>query len=261
MTELTARIAIGVALLLLIIAVLHTRSRLRRSSRHRQENPARTMLVHDSAHDVSGTIVSPPSLTSPLSKRHCSLWELALFTVHYSEEGDPGYSPVWVTGHAGDLVIEYDVRRTITVDPKTGGPNQTAGPGGRLTVLADQVMLRLPGGSSKPMPGIAWMAASGGHRPADVELLRQLGLPEDLLAQVKAGPAGFAMLEGALSTGQHVRLTQMLPGGMPRQGPYYVYPLTQETMQAVGAGCLGALLLLLAIAAAVAALITVAPLF
>src|SRR5688572_18366342 len=112
MMDTYGRPALALTLAVLAVVLLVTRSRVRRRSQQKVEDPARAMLVYDPSLiddttgggmvEISGTIVSPPSVQGPLSKRACSLWEAALLEVHVSEDGRPGHTAIWTTGQAGD---------------------------------------------------------------------------------------------------------------------------------------------------------------
>jgi hypothetical protein len=261
--EITFRLVAGAALLVVATVTFVAQETIRRRV-GRADRPKRRLLVYSGGAsgeqpgglvDVSGTVVSPPSLHAPVSGRACALWELSLYAVIPETEYSPQrYDHLWITARSGDLVVTYDERWDIRLTPGSERPEKNASGGSRLEVSGDKVSFRPPDQpNSAYLPGLSWFHSSG-YQPADPVLLQRLGPPEELLTRVRANPRAYVVTEGSVATGEFIRLTQRsaTPIAGPNPGePFFLYPMSHESIGAFGIGCLAKVSTLFAVTAAV----------
>jgi hypothetical protein len=262
MVEATVRLAGGAALLALAALLLFVRARTRQRAARTGSAPARYLLVYHSAPgtdeppggmiDLAGTIVSPPAMAAPVSGRPCSFWELSLVQIiPASFDSEQGYTTIWVTARAGDLVLEYDVRQDVTRAGGTGRPAQTTSGPGRIAIAGDKITNVPPGESpDRPMPGLSALRG-GGYLPADPAVLERIGAPAHLLAGVRADPGAYVVREAAAGPGDLLRLAQTprpeAAGNPDPELPFLVYPMSRSDISAAGVGCLGTVLMAVAL--------------
>ncbi len=275
MLDASPRLVAGLVLLALAVLAFVYRARLNKPAGRAVEAPTdggrnRSLTVYrpDPTDDLStggmvdlrGTVVSGATITAPVSGQPCALWEVSLAEISPASPADDlieRTTTIWATARSADLVVEYDVRRDIGGDPRTGGSSQALGGPGRVSVPGDKVTIAMPDDWSigEPMPSLT---AFGGHRyrPADPAHLEGIGVPADLLARVRANPRLFEVAEAVVGSGGRIRLFQRparAHGGPDPDGVFHVYPFDAVT---VGAGFLrGCLSSWLGIVGAIAAVL------
>jgi hypothetical protein len=263
------RLVAGVTLMVLAALLLRMRARVRRAAVAPANSSRRNLRVYvpdpssggSRLIDVAGTVVSSPTLMAPFSGEPCALWEVSLNRITpASYDSDEGSSTVWVTALSGDLTLEYDARLDIAPGSKGGRPTFSQGAGGRVDVPGAMIRVEQPGEPpSRPIPNLSM--AGRRYRPVDLETLARIGLPAEILSQVRSAPQWWEVSEAVVGTGGYLRLAQLLPAPGPAEpsseATFHIYPFGQDEAASM-AGCLSGLFALGALVAAVVGILLAA---